>query len=414
MTGMDWDDLIKTADSVLEPASPLHAVPNSYPSYDYEEDDRSRRYLNKSVCLGCLTEPALRDVVSYWIDQSEPDVSAEGTCAYCHASSAVASVDDVFDFIVRQIGTQFAPAEEEWNPTLDESDFHSSFDILSELDSQPFEHEALFDDFAAAFPDHQWTLRDVMEDRRRNSLTRGWQVFTEHVKHAERFMFFNPSNEIGSYHPDDIPIDQMLHELGRVFERAELVRLVPERHSLMRARLSDDGERFSGGDLFPPKPENTKHSRMSPRGIAMFYGASDVPTTLSELRYDPVRHTGSVGRFETTRPLVCLDLGHFPGYLSIFDPEIAPHYDEFVFAKRFINDVTLPVRDEDPLEYVPTQIVTEYVRRVFRQRSVDAIRFPSSLRSKDSPPYAGLCWTFFPSEDGSFPLQFMETLEVEI
>lgn len=117
----------------------------------------------------------------------------------------------------------------------------------------------------------------------------------------------------------------------------------------------------------------------------MFYGAFDYATALSET-FDPAIHAGqtlSVGTFRPLRPLIVLDLADLPPIPSVFDPERQDRIHPLRFLHAFARDISQPIaRDgREHVEYVPTQIVTEYFRRVFRfddGRQLDGIIYSSA------------------------------------
>ena len=63
-----------------------------------------------------------------------------------------------------------------------------------------------------------------------------------------------------------------------------------------------------------------------------------------------------------------VDLTQLPPLPSIFDTARRRERDELLFLRAFIDDLRQPVaRDgREHIDYVPTQVVTEYFRRVVR------------------------------------------------
>jgi len=124
---------------------------------------------------------------------------------------------------------------------------------------------------------------------------------------------------------------------------------------------------------------------MSPAGIPMFYGAFDLDTAHAET-FDPAMHAGkalSVGTFRSLRDLTLLDLAELPPVPSVFDLDRQPLIHSLRFLHAFAADISQPIaRDgREHIEYVPTQIVTEYFRRLFRSaegRSLDGIIYRSA------------------------------------
>jgi hypothetical protein len=121
---------------------------------------------------------------------------------------------------------------------------------------------------------------------------------------------------------------------------------------------------------------------MSPSGIAMFYGAEDEETAIAEmLAVAPSRDDLlTIATFESRVPLHIVDLDAIPQVPSLFEPTALERRSSLVFLNRFASEVSRPVdRDErEHLEYVPTQIVTEYFRHVFEAEHgvrIDGIRY---------------------------------------
>jgi hypothetical protein len=109
----------------------------------------------------------------------------------------------------------------------------------------------------------------------------------------------------------------------------------------------------------------------------MFYGAFDLQTARAET-VDPAHHAGqkmSIGTFRPVRPLRVLDLADLPDIPSAFEEDGHHRIHPLRFLHEFAYDIVQPIdRDgREHIEYVPTQIVTEYFRRVFRDAQGDAI-----------------------------------------
>ena len=141
---------------------------------------------------------------------------------------------------------------------------------------------------------------------------------------------------------------------------------------------------------------------MSPAGVSMFYAAFDEDTALAEtyVRSDCWPRKASVAVFRTTGDLYLLDLVNLPQVPSIFDDDTA-NLDRasLSFLHAFNHDFTHPVENDgrEHVEYVPSQVVTEFVRYRLpgkAERAVHGIRYRSSRRG------AGIgCVLFYAHED---------------
>ena len=133
-------------------------------------------------------------------------------------------------------------------------------------------------------------------------------------------------------------------------------------------------------ELGSPPSKLAKAGRMNAQGISVFYGATERSTCVSELR-PLVGSSVVIGRFELLKPARLLDLGALAeAYVksSHFDPEYAVHKARTAFLSLLVNEIRRPVMPEDePLEYLPTQVVAEYLAEKVKPR-FDGIIYPSA------------------------------------
>ena len=174
----------------------------------------------------------------------------------------------------------------------------------------------------------------------------------------------------------------MLAAIGEtvVDELAELnfITEIPADTDLFRIRIGAEPFHTGAEIGTPPAQFAMQSNRMSPAGIPMFYGAFYVETARLET-FDPEHHAGqilSIGTFRATRALRVLDLADLPDIPSVFEEDGHHRIHPLRFLHAFAHDIVKPIaRDgREHIEYVPTQIVTEYFRRVFRDAE-DRARF---------------------------------------
>ena len=124
---------------------------------------------------------------------------------------------------------------------------------------------------------------------------------------------------------------------------------------------------------------------MSPAGISMFYGCDDIPTVVAEIGSHTAKRFAVIGAFETTRALRMVNLVALPPIPSVFDSEQRKCYDDLLFLHEFARDLSAPVvlDGREHIEYVPTQVVTEYMRWL-RAVAIDGILFTSTQNSGTS------------------------------
>jgi hypothetical protein len=138
--------------------------------------------------------------------------------------------------------------------------------------------------------------------------------------------------------------------------------------------------------LGPPPPEQATAQRMSPEGVVMFYGAEDATTAIAEVEAHAGGQRGmtTVGRFWPQRVLGVVDLTDLPGIPSIFDAERRHRRPFLRFVSHFAEDIARPVPSTGAVAmYVPTQVVTEYIRDHVGDADgnrIDGLVFWSSVR----------------------------------
>jgi hypothetical protein len=167
-----------------------------------------------------------------------------------------------------------------------------------------------------------------------------------------------------------------------------LVRTLPAATPFFRVRAHPRAEVCNNWqNLGSPPPEKSVTSRMSPAGISMFYAALDMATAKAEITIslppkDVKVLTGA--KWVSTRAFNVLDLAALPEPPSFY-ARVRYDRERLLFLKKFVDSITEPVAHDgkEHIDYVPTQILTEYFR--YRYRANDKSRlggiiYPSAQR----------------------------------
>jgi hypothetical protein len=351
------------------------------------------------VCDQCVADVALKALIA--------EEAVADRCGFCGREEdrpIAAETDDVLDRVGRSL-------QREWddpnNVLFYDSEEESGFigaavldtgEVLGEERVLPFANDSFERFVLDAFIDAQWCQRDPYALDPGEALRFGWDGFRQTVKHEARFVFALISHDVDPEVEDPgEPVQRgaaMLRELARLIVSYSLVSEIPARRTLYRVRVHDAGEdlRTAAGLGSPPR-DRASQSRMSPAGIPMLYCAEDVDTALAET-VDPNRDAGkmaTVATFRTTADCRVVDLRRLPDVPSIFDPreEGTRERAELGFLHGFRRDVSAPIKDVDRIhiEYVPTQVVSEYIRYLLRDaegRAVDGLAYNSAQAAGDS------------------------------
>jgi len=255
-------------------------------------------------------------------------------------------------------------------------------DILEFLSSEhQFDiHDGGYDYYDTA--EEKYVIR-LPDDRQYRDL---WESFCESLKHDRRFF-----SDVAEERLDEI-LGPILR--GENTDYGAAIRTITphdENRFVYRARVAnDDASRraiFAAPikQLGPPPPAQCTAGRMNVTGIPVFYGSFDVATCVAETRV-PVGGSSIVGCFEVARPLRLLDLTQLSSIenrLSYFHPDYLRAQAYQSFLRGFHNEIKRPViPGREALEYLPTQVVAEYLWTRDENR-VDGIIFGSAQMSGD-------------------------------
>lgn len=347
-----------------------------------EAEDRGWWPIDGNVCAECVGEAFLANHVSM--------TASATTCDFCGRSSETpiaSDADAVMELIGRGVHLEWTHPVQVMG-WVDGEYFGETYDTDDVLrESGLHGAEAFLRRVADAFTDELWCRRDPYGLELHEVLSYGWERFADHVKHHTRYVFLLERDESPYSDREDIHPGLMLQRLDEVVRATDIIRSVPSGTRFVRARDHEAGERpRTAAELGPPPRERaTKPNRMSPAGIPMFYGASDRETAVAEMAHS-TRPFLTLAEFQTLRDVRMLDLSRIPPVPSLFDDARAQSRDDFRFLHDFAAAISAPIAADarDQIEYVPTQIVTEYFRHVFRDddgAALDGLLYRSSQRA---------------------------------
>lgn len=347
----------------------------------YETELRFHATPGALVCADCVADEALKQLV---LDQL-----SDNRCDFCEREAdheIAADADLILERISTSLHTEYTdPIEvllwdsedQEWAGSV-----YDISDVLDEVTDWPLGHERFEAFVLEAFNESQWCKRDPYGVGEGEALRYGWDDLRETVKHRQRFFFVlqeeDPDPDPGWPIPRGA---RLLEKLGSLINEHGLVSDLAAGSTLYRARIHRVRDRpASAKDLGAPPPTLASQSRMSPAGIPMLYAADDPQTALDET-IDPLRtraKAATIGVFRTTETCRIVDLGLLPETPSIFDdsPESRALLAPLGFLHGFRRDLSARIQRDGRVhvEYVPTQVVCEYLRHVFRDTNGEPIR----------------------------------------
>lgn len=349
-----------------------------------EQQERGYQNIpNKYVCPSCVGDDALQAVIRR--------EAVSKSCSYCgkKARSVIAAeFDTLAEAILSGLQSEYGDPNDEGVPWDGGwvGDVIDTYDALFEDVELDIESDELRQDILQSIGDHQWCQKDFYRLSPSDALQFGWRRFAKFIKHTARYVFLNiDDSSLNEWDGDHIPVGGFLEVFGRVIKNLRMVRHVPTDTTIYRIRIHDPTTSFSTAAELgaPPLTACIFPNRMSPAGIPMFYGAFDKNTCIIET-YNPDgrNHFCTFGHFKNLRELVLLDLTNAPSIPSIFESGNRTRRHNITFLRSFIRDITGPITRDgtEGIDYVPTQVVSEYVRHVLTMKGerLDGIVYKSS------------------------------------
>lgn len=329
------------------------------------------------VCESCLLDPVLRRLARGYATAPRCDF-----CGRAAEGALAAPADSIVAHIQRCLQRGWKPRGETSSGSVDD-DWPwviLPFDEVLRHERQPsFASERFTAYVRGTLGVAPWVPRGP-ELTHGEALKFSWELFKVTVKHGTRFFFGPDGRDVAPAVSATNPLRRgaaMLHELGRIIEELGLIREVPAGHGVFRVRLHEPDEApIAAAALGTPPRRAARQGRMSAAGIPAFYGAADELTARAETTGLGTR-AGTLASFETTRAMRIVDLCEVPARPSLFEvgADAKTERAQVDFLTGLIADIRAPIERDDRIhiDYVPTQVVGEYLRCVFTDRNGDSI-----------------------------------------
>ncbi|MFL9506201.1 HEPN-associated N-terminal domain-containing protein [Acinetobacter baumannii] len=361
--------------------------------------------LNKTICYECVKDKYLAKVIL------ENSVSKK--CSYCDKkfrSNKAATYDLIMNKIYQTIFMFYGDAQElnvsvvkgQWviKPTAIK-------DILDNFN--PGWSDSFTIDLAESLNPELYLVKhsngDWLGVPENKVLMYSWDFFKNQILYKTRYLFLSePIDEMGD--KEIIPASIMLNSLAELCIEFNLIKNIKRNSIFYRVRSHFKNETFDEFDQMGVAPKKRASAgRMNPVGIPYFYIADSKLTAKLEVIKD--QEHWSYAAFKLKKDIDVIDFSSLPEVPSIFDIEKYKIRQKIIFMYDLVDDLSKPVGpdDNEHIEYIPTQVVSEFFRYRFKPE-VKGIKYRSVKNPK------GLNIAFFESENEKIK-EFFELLNIE-
>ncbi len=349
-------------------------------------------FVEKNICTNCIADDYLADLIK--------SNAIPKACSYCsvkNGKSIVCEYKIVAKKIYERIFLSYKDAQDLNVPYVEGEWLFKEVYICDAINNfnpgwqQDFVQDlcdsASSDLFLIPHAHNDWV--GISEEE---VLRYGWKKFKDQILYKTRYLFLTQdSNEYNDFY--SIPLTSMLARLGDLCKNFGLVKKIPKDTYFYRVRVHEEGENFTEFDEIGAAPEGLAGAgRMNPAGIPYFYIAFSQKTAESEVITN--QKYWSRAKLKLLNNIKVLDLTSLPSLPSVFNVDQHRSREETLFLHQFVEDLLKPVSKDgrEHIEYVPTQVVSEYFRYVFEPK-LQGIMYPSVKHS------GGVNIAFFESDN---------------
>ena len=304
---------------------------------------------NKAVCSKCAGESLGR----YINLNGDKEI-----CDYCEKDeNPVIQIETLLPVMYKSWELYFS--------NFDDSSFHEEFrtpyylsDIVDDEDVELTDaNETFLSDLKKLSEDRVWQKDSEYWTSFPDALISSWERFCKIVKNQWRYTYFLCGNDF--FDPATYsPLETMDGICDLIKVCKELICELKENTSIFRARKDRKEFKVNAKELGSAPEKYAQSNRFSPKGISMFYGSLDDKTCFTEAIGDG--DYSVIAEFHNSKPIRVLDLTNIPSLPKLYDDNF-----RYIPALKFLHFFSQEISkdaDNNDLNYIPTQVFTEYIR----------------------------------------------------
>lgn len=214
--------------------------------------------------------------------------------------------------------------------------------------------------------------------KKANALLFGWDNFREMIKYEWRYTFFLENKAKGVYKNCLSPVETLETIANLLKTQKGIIRNLSPETPIFRGRAFKYLDNYDNAKALGTPPNNIaiEANRFSSIGQPAFYGSFNSETVIKEV--NSADSYLVIGEFHTSKVIKILDLTEIPEVQEPYDYD-NPNILALLFLGGLSKTVSNPVCDSLCLDYIPTQVFAEYIRRIkIRNSKIRGIKYWSS------------------------------------
>lgn len=370
----------------------------------------------------CASDFENKEIKCFIQENTLSGIYEQYSCSYCKRTNGVIKLSTLIEFIYSRINEEYDHPDNagvgydssSWDDedneffTRDYGYILPNYRKIYETEGLPplsdlrGLSDSLFQDIIECAPHDIWCFTDPYGLKYNEEMDIKWKSFSELVKYKCRYTFFKSS--LFNIEASDNGLEDILTEIQNLVLNNNLVSDLMPTVDIFRCRYHDSVESYSLlKDLASP-PIAKYPNRMSPIGISMFYGAFDKDTAKKEAISEE-KDAVTTAIFRLKQSIKVIDFTDLPRVPNFWDAS-SNIIEAILFLRKFAYEISKPVKkDEDSnVEYIPTQILTEYFRYTFTQQKIDGLIYNSNANNGKQ-----CCVLFYNNQDCHLEMDLITT-----
>lgn len=304
--------------------------------------------LNKSVCVKCAGISLGRYINSH----GEND-----KCDYCGKENRhVMTIEQIMHRLYESWKLYYSNFDDSFFPDDLRTPYYLSDIVDDELVELYDAKESFLKDLKNIPDDNTWQKDSEYWTPYSEALSYSWRRFCDIVKTKWRYTYFLSGKD--EFDPATYSPLETMKNIIELFQISEsFITELPMKSLIFRTRKGEVSFPLNVKELGTAPAKYSIANRFNAQGIPMFYGSLDKDTCKKEAC--GIGKYIATGVFYNSKTIKLLNLTNIPEIPKLYDDDFR-FIPALSFLHEFVKKICAPIKDI--IDYIPTQVFTEYIR----------------------------------------------------